>query len=146
MVEQELREQAGVSAMVRWSSSASEPTCGQCRRPDVLVVPSRVDEPFGNTAVEGILARRPVVASDMSGLRRRGGYLTTRLGMGSGVAPTRWLTPFAAWRPTGTPCAHSSERSASHAVARHAPAIYRASIRDALSALSSSARGQRSDV
>lgn len=36
---------------------------------DVLVVPSTVDEPFGNTAVEGILAGRPVVVSDTSGLR-----------------------------------------------------------------------------
>ncbi|MFZ4893538.1 glycosyltransferase [Plantibacter sp. Mn2098] len=36
---------------------------------DVLVVPSRLDEPFGNTAVEGILAARPVIVSDTSGLR-----------------------------------------------------------------------------
>lgn len=47
---------------------------------DVLVVPSTVDEPFGNTAVEGILALRPVIASDTSGLREAaGGYPTTRL-------------------------------------------------------------------
>lgn len=36
---------------------------------DVLVVPSRLDEPFGNTAIEGLLAARPLVASDTSGLR-----------------------------------------------------------------------------
>lgn len=35
---------------------------------DVLLVPSRVDEPFGNTAVEGALAARPVVATLTSGL------------------------------------------------------------------------------
>ncbi|MFC5381908.1 glycosyltransferase [Aquipuribacter nitratireducens] len=35
---------------------------------DVLLVPSRTDEPFGNTAVEGALAARPVVASRTSGL------------------------------------------------------------------------------
>lgn len=47
---------------------------------DVVVVPSRVDEPFGNTAVEGILAHRPVIASDTSGLREAaGGYSTTFL-------------------------------------------------------------------
>ena len=34
---------------------------------DVVLVPSRV-EPFGNAAVEGLLARRPVVASDVQGL------------------------------------------------------------------------------
>lgn len=33
----------------------------------VVLVPSRV-EPFGNTAVEGLLARRPVVASNVQGL------------------------------------------------------------------------------
>jgi glycosyltransferase involved in cell wall biosynthesis len=36
---------------------------------DVLVVPSRLDEPFGNTAVESVLAARPVIVSDTSGLR-----------------------------------------------------------------------------
>ena len=36
---------------------------------DVLVVPSRREEGFGNTAVEGALAARPVVVSDTSGLR-----------------------------------------------------------------------------
>jgi glycosyltransferase involved in cell wall biosynthesis len=42
---------------------------------DVAVVPSRLDEPFGNTAVEALLAARPVVASDTSGLREAaGGY------------------------------------------------------------------------
>jgi glycosyltransferase involved in cell wall biosynthesis len=36
---------------------------------DVVVVPSRLDEPFGNTAVEAVLASRPVVVSNTSGLR-----------------------------------------------------------------------------
>jgi glycosyltransferase involved in cell wall biosynthesis len=35
---------------------------------DVLLVPSTVDEPFGNTAVEGALAARPIVATRTSGL------------------------------------------------------------------------------
>lgn len=35
---------------------------------DVMVVPSRIDEPFGNTAVEAILGGRPVIASATSGL------------------------------------------------------------------------------
>jgi glycosyltransferase involved in cell wall biosynthesis len=34
---------------------------------EVVLIPSRA-EPFGNTAVEGLLARRPVVASDVQGL------------------------------------------------------------------------------
>ncbi|HEY8524544.1 MAG TPA: glycosyltransferase family 4 protein [Acidimicrobiales bacterium] len=35
---------------------------------DVVVVPSVADEPFGNTAVEAVLAARPVVASGAGGL------------------------------------------------------------------------------
>jgi glycosyltransferase involved in cell wall biosynthesis len=35
---------------------------------DVVLVPSTVDEPFGNTAVEAVLAARPVVASRSGGL------------------------------------------------------------------------------
>lgn len=36
---------------------------------DIVLVPSRLDEPFGNTAVEAILAERPLISSDSSGLR-----------------------------------------------------------------------------
>lgn len=35
---------------------------------DVAVVPSRLEEPFGNTAVESVLAARPVVVSAIGGL------------------------------------------------------------------------------
>jgi glycosyltransferase involved in cell wall biosynthesis len=35
---------------------------------DVVVIPSRVGEPFGNTAVEAALAARPLVVSESSGL------------------------------------------------------------------------------
>ena len=35
---------------------------------DVAVVPSRLEEPFGNTAVEAVLAGRPVVVSAIGGL------------------------------------------------------------------------------
>jgi GT2 family glycosyltransferase len=36
---------------------------------DLVLIPSIVDEPFGNTAVEAVLAARPVVVSCTSGLR-----------------------------------------------------------------------------
>lgn len=35
---------------------------------DIICVPSTVDEPFGNTAVEAILAQRPLVVSAIAGL------------------------------------------------------------------------------
>jgi GT2 family glycosyltransferase/glycosyltransferase involved in cell wall biosynthesis len=38
-------------------------------RTDIVLVPSVTDEPFGNTAVEAVLAARPAVVSGFSGLR-----------------------------------------------------------------------------
>ena len=35
---------------------------------DIVVVPSTIDEPYGNTAVEALLAQRPLVVSQTSGL------------------------------------------------------------------------------
>jgi glycosyltransferase involved in cell wall biosynthesis len=47
---------------------------------DACVVPSRGDEPFGDTAVEALLAARPVVISDTSGLREAaGGYESAQM-------------------------------------------------------------------
>ncbi len=43
------------------------PTAPSLAAADIVLVPSRV-EPFGNTAVEGLLAARPVIASDVQGL------------------------------------------------------------------------------
>jgi GT2 family glycosyltransferase/glycosyltransferase involved in cell wall biosynthesis len=39
------------------------------RDADVVLVPSVLDESFGNTAVEAVLAARPVVVNDLGGLR-----------------------------------------------------------------------------
>jgi glycosyltransferase involved in cell wall biosynthesis len=46
---------------------------------DLVIVPSRADEPFGDTAVEAILSGRPVIASATSGLlEATAGYETAR--------------------------------------------------------------------
>ncbi|MFT3860691.1 glycosyltransferase [Micropruina sp.] len=42
---------------------------GHLAAADIICVPSTVDEPFGNTAVEAMLAQRPLVVSETSGLR-----------------------------------------------------------------------------
>ncbi|MBG6180764.1 glycosyltransferase family 4 protein [Arthrobacter sp. CAN_A1] len=48
-------------------------------RADICLVPSRFDEPFGNTAVESLLAARPLIVSDTSGLREAAdGYRSSR--------------------------------------------------------------------
>jgi glycosyltransferase involved in cell wall biosynthesis len=50
---------------------------------DVMLVPSLLDEPFGNTAVEAVLAARPVIVSATSGLREAT----------DGVASARMVVP-----------------------------------------------------
>jgi len=98
---------------------------------DVLVVPSRVDEPFGNTAVEGVLALRPVIASDSSGLREAaGGYETTALvPAGDARAIAAALTDF---RERWDRIVDAVDESRAEALRRHAPSEYRASIRSHL--------------
>lgn len=55
---------------------------------DVVVVPSRLDEPFGNTAVEAVLASRPVIVSNTSGLREAAaGYRSAQLVEPGSAAP-----------------------------------------------------------
>lgn len=94
---------------------------------DVLTVPSRVDEPFGNTAVEGILACRPVVASDSSGLREAaGGYPTSTLvPAGDPQALAASLAQIIEDWPTVRDGVDESRRIA---LERHAPEQYRATV------------------
>lgn len=64
----ELANRPSVRGAVRFLGYRNDvwPVLADC---DVLVVPSRMEEGYGNTAVEGVLAARPVVVSDTSGLR-----------------------------------------------------------------------------
>ncbi|WP_449407516.1 glycosyltransferase [Microbacterium maritypicum] len=56
---------------------------------DIMVVPSRTDESFGNTAVESVLAGRPVIVSDLAGLREAvDGYATARVVPPGDIAAT----------------------------------------------------------
>lgn len=68
--EQELREiisELGVSEFVQLHGF-QEDTWPFAANADIVLVPSTVDEPFGNTAVEALLAARPVIVSDVGGL------------------------------------------------------------------------------
>lgn len=68
--EQELREQAdrlGVAEQVVFHGFDPD-IWGHLEQADIICVPSTVDEPFGNTAVEAMLAARPLVVSETSGL------------------------------------------------------------------------------
>jgi glycosyltransferase involved in cell wall biosynthesis len=68
--EQELRSQvAWLGIEDRVTFSGFQPSVWHALADaDVAVVPSRLEEPFGNTAVEAVLAARPVVVSAIGGL------------------------------------------------------------------------------
>ena len=94
---------------------------------DVVLVPSRTDEPFGNTAVEAVLSARPVVASGSGGLvEATSGYRSARtvppgdpgaLAAAVDEVVASWATVRSeAWEDAG------------RAEARHAPELYRARI------------------
>ncbi|MCM3778109.1 glycosyltransferase family 4 protein [Microbacterium hydrocarbonoxydans] len=125
--EDQLREQSRTSG-VRVEFAGFHPDIWPfLAESDVLVVPSRVDEPFGNTAVEGVLARRPVIASDSSGLREAaGGYISSRLvPAGDAEAIADALVAIVdTWGEAGA----STQEDRAEALRRHAPSTYRASI------------------
>ena len=98
---------------------------------DVVVVPSRLEEGFGNTAVEGILAGRPVLVSDTSGLREASAGFETaqRVPPGDVSALARKLSDVAARWPDMRLGAASDQRLAHE---RYDPALYRAGIVDSV--------------
>jgi glycosyltransferase involved in cell wall biosynthesis len=59
---------AGLADRVRFLGFRAD-TAALLAEADVVLVPSVLDESFGNTAVEGVLAARPTVVSDLAGLR-----------------------------------------------------------------------------
>lgn len=125
--EGELREQAAVAGVTVNFAGFHTDIWPFLTEADVLIVPSRMDEPFGNTAVEGVLALRPVVASDSSGLREAaGGYATAQLvtpGDADSIAAA--LTDITSrWDEMVSTVADSR----AEALRRHAPSVYRKSI------------------
>jgi glycosyltransferase involved in cell wall biosynthesis len=129
--EQQLRDQAS-SAGVEVHFEGFHPDIWPfLAAADVLVVPSRVDEPFGNTAVEGVLALRPVVASDSSGLREAaGGYATAQL-----VPPDDAMAlaeVLAALPEDWDSIVTRTAQSRDEALGRHAPGLYRRRVSDAV--------------
>jgi len=94
---------------------------------DVLVLPSRGDESLGNSAVEGILGRRPVIASDSSGLREAaGGYATAQL-IPVDDAPAL-ADALERVRDDWESIVPAVDAARTEALRRHAPESYRAAI------------------
>ena len=94
---------------------------------DVVIVPSRADEPFGDTAVEAILSGRPVIASATSGLlEATAGYHTAKtVEPGSAVA----LADALQWQIRNWNARLSAAREdLVIARSRHGPRVYREQI------------------
>lgn len=131
--EAELREQIaglGLSDRVTLSGFQSD-VWGAVKAADIVVVPSQADEPFGNTAVEAVLAARPVIASASSGLLEAvAGYPSAQSVTPSDV--NAWAaavrTVIDGWDSYRDLALTDAEVAAD----RHSPARYRARLADEL--------------
>lgn len=122
-------EDSGLAARVRWSGVLSD-VWDVLAAADIALVPSRV-EPFGNAAVEALLAGRPVVVGDTQGLRE-----IVRAGEnGELVTPgdPRALADAVERIVRGWPAARARAAAAQvEARARFAPERYRDDVADAV--------------
>lgn len=100
---------------------------------DVVVVPSVVDEPFGNTAVEGVLAARPVIVSGTSGLREAAAGYESAQRVPAGDAQAIADAVRRVRREWGV-MRTAALADAATARERHAPALYRERIASILEA------------
>jgi len=109
-------------------------------RSDIVLVPSVLEEGFGNTAVEGALAARPVVVSDTSGLSEAtaGFASAVRVSPGASDAVARALSRIVADWPHYRLAAGTDQFLARD---RHSLAGYRSSIRDTVLAAARSPDG-----
>lgn len=98
---------------------------------DIVLVPSQGDEPFGNTAVEAVLAARPVIVSASSGLDEAvDGYASAQ--RVPAEDPQAWADAVGAAIDRWSTFRDDAVRDARIARERHAPARYREQIADRL--------------
>ena len=98
---------------------------------DAAVVPSRLDESFGNTAVEAVLACRPLVASSVPGLREAAGHYASA----QFTAPDDAAALADALERVAVDWEHfrvAAVDDAAAALERHAPHRYRRSIAEVI--------------
>jgi glycosyltransferase involved in cell wall biosynthesis len=94
---------------------------------DIVVVPSQYDEPFGNTAVEAVLAARPAVVSATSGLLEAAGGYDSVVGVEPGQ-PAALADAVCSILADWPRYCGAALTDAARARERHAPARYRAEI------------------
>ena len=101
---------------------------------DLVLIPSQADEPFGNSAVEAVLAARPVIASASSGLLEAvDGYASAQT-----VAPTDlagWSAAILLVRRQWAQYRANAIADARKADDRHAPQRYRTAVAEDLADL-----------
>ncbi|MGY1639793.1 glycosyltransferase [Geodermatophilus sp. SYSU D00703] len=124
--EEELRRQvaaAGLAGRVRFHGFRSD-VGSALADADVVLVPSVAEESFGNTTVEAVLAARPVLVSDSSGLREAvAGFRSPRA-----VEPGRpeaWADAVEAVLADWPRARELAVADAADARRRHAPQRYR---------------------
>jgi len=100
------------------------PSLAEC---DILLVPSRTDEPFGNTAVEGILAARPVIATSIGGLVEATAGFSAALTV-SPSAPREIADAVERVAENWSNFRGFALEDAAHAAERHSPAQYQTSV------------------
>lgn len=108
---------------------------------DVVLVPSRLEESFGNTAVEAGLAHRPVVVSDTSGLREAAAGLGSAVLVppGDAVAVADAVTAIAGdWSRYRS----RAEEDAPALARRHDVGRYRREVCDVVGAVLATSRGR----
>jgi glycosyltransferase involved in cell wall biosynthesis len=127
--ETDLRQQvalAGLAERVSFLGFVTD-VWGVLATADVVLVPSVLDEPFGNTAVEAVLAARPVVVSATSGLREAAaGYACAQAVPPGDV--TGWADAVQRVVEDWDTVAAGTAGDAAEARRRHAPARYRAEV------------------
>jgi glycosyltransferase involved in cell wall biosynthesis len=110
---------------------------------DVVLVPSVLDESFGNTAVEAVMAARPAVVSALDGLREATeGFAAVRV-----VEPGRpalWADAVAGLAADWDRARESAARDAVEARRRHDPRRYRERLLAAVAVAPAHARPVRS--
>jgi glycosyltransferase involved in cell wall biosynthesis len=127
--EADLRRQvdrAGLTGRVEFAGFIPD-IWAELHEADAVLVPSVLDEPFGNTAVEAVLAGRPVVVSATSGLvEAAAGYASAQT-VPPGDAPA-WADALQRVVADWPSLRGAAVRDAAVARRRHAPERYRSRV------------------
>ncbi len=112
----------------------SDDVWGHLAHADVALVPSQGDEPFGNTAVEAILAGRPVVVSASSGLDEAVAGYTSAQRVPAGDVQA-WVAAVLRVTREWPDFRDRAADDMASARARHAPEVYQQIMADRLDAV-----------